>query len=104
MTFKLQCHPSISNPVNCPMDTNVNIEISANSEDFCTAVNVNIDLTGTLKSYQDAARANPKDAFLLGQTSFFRAQVQIPKATLKETKIVRVQWEQGNATKVLFDY
>jgi hypothetical protein len=105
MTLKLQCHPSISNPVNCPLDANrdVNIEISANSEDFCTAVNVNIDLSGTLKSYQDAAYATPKDAFLLGQTSFFRAQVQSPKATLKETKIVRVQWEQGNATKVLFD-
>jgi hypothetical protein len=39
----------------------------------------------------------------MGQTSFLRAQVQSPKATLKETKIVRVQWEQGNATKVLFD-
>jgi hypothetical protein len=76
---------------NCPLDANrdVNIEISANSEDFCTAVNVNIDLTGTLKSYQDAARATPKDAFLLGQTSFFRAQVQSPKATLKETKILK---------------
>jgi hypothetical protein len=105
MTLKLQCHPSISNPINCPLDANrdVNIEISANSEDFCTAVNVNIDLTGTLKSYQDATHTVVKDAFLLGQTSFFQAAVQSPKASLKETKIIRVQWDQGNLTKVLYD-
>jgi hypothetical protein len=105
MTLKLQCHPSITNPVNCPLDANrdVNIEISANSEDFCTAVNVNIDLTGTLKSYQDDSHTIVKDAFLLGQTSFFQAAVQSPKASLKETKIIRVQWDQGNLTKVLYD-
>jgi hypothetical protein len=105
MTFKLQCHPSIENPINCPLDANrdINIEISANSEDFCTTVNLNIDLTGTLKSYQDETHTIVKDAFLLGQTSFFQAAVQSPKATLQENKIIRVQWDQGNLTKVLYD-
>eukprot|EP01080_Neovahlkampfia_damariscottae_P012524 gene12524-6347_t len=105
MKLKLKCHPSITNAADCPLDSNrdVTIEISANSENFCSVVNVNINLSGTLKSYQDVSHTIRKDAFLLGQTSFFKAEVSSPKATLKETKIVRVQWEQGNSTKVLFD-
>eukprot|EP01080_Neovahlkampfia_damariscottae_P013046 gene13046-8183_t len=105
MNFKLKCHPSITNAADCPLDANrdVSIEISANSENFCSVVNVNINLSGTLKAYQDITHTIRKDAFLLGQTSFFKAEVSSPKATLKETKIVRVQWEQGNLTKVLFD-
>ena len=105
MKFVLKCHPSITNAADCPLDANknVDIEISANSEDFCSVVNVNINLSGSLKAYQDVSHTITKNAFLLGQTSFFKAEVSSPKATLKETKIVRVQWEQGNLTKVLFD-
>eukprot|EP01080_Neovahlkampfia_damariscottae_P005533 gene5533-9355_t len=86
MKLKLKCHPSITNAADCPVDSNrdVTIEISANSENFCSVVNVNINLSGTLKSYQDVSHTIRKDAFLLGQTSFFKA-------------------EQGNSTKVLFD-
>eukprot|EP01080_Neovahlkampfia_damariscottae_P003115 gene3115-5285_t len=105
MKYQLKCHPSITNAADCPLDANreVTIEISANSENFCSVVNVNINLSGTLKAYQDVSHTIRKDAFLLGQTSFFKAEVTSPKATLKETKIVRVQWEQGNLTKVLYD-
>eukprot|EP01080_Neovahlkampfia_damariscottae_P000982 gene982-9889_t len=105
MNFKIKCHPLITNIDDCPLTTNrdVVVEISANSESFCSVVNININLSGTLKAYQDEFHKIRKDAFLLGQSSFFKAEVSSPKATLKETKIVRVQWEKGNLTKVVYD-
>ena len=105
MKFVLKCHPSITNAADCPLDANraVEIDISANSENFCSVVSVDIKLTGTLRAYQDEAHTIRKNAYLLGQTSFFKAEVSSPQATLKESKIVRVQWTQGNLTKVLFD-
>jgi len=105
-SFKLSCHPSITNPANCPLDlnnNNVRIQISANSENFCTAANVNINLVGTLTSYSDNTYQVPKNAFLLDQRSYFQAQVSSPKATLKSSTLIRAQWTQGNITKVLYD-
>ena len=67
MKFKLKCHPSILSDVDCPLGTNrdVEIQISANSENFCTKVQVNIELSGTLKAYEEETHINRKDAFLL---------------------------------------
>jgi len=103
--FKLGCHPSITNPSNCPLTGNEEaiIQFDSNSEDFCTQVQMNIELTGTLKSYQESTFQNLKNSFLVGSTSYFKADVASPKATIKSASISRVQFSQNSQTFVLFD-
>jgi len=105
--FKISCHPSITDPKNCPLDPNNRdalIEISANSETFCAKAKVTIDLFGGLSSFADKTFQTPKSSFLSEQRVYFLAQVQSSKATITSATIIRVQWAQSETSQqVLYD-
>lgn len=86
-----------------PGPDGVIIDIIANSENFCTTAYFNIELTGSLSSFQDKSCLIPKTSFLSGQTSYFKAMVNSPKATLKSTTIQRVEFTLYNSSTVLYD-
>jgi hypothetical protein len=104
--FKYKCHPSITKDELCPLsekDKNVEIVLDVNSENFCSSLNVNVDISGNIKSYKDDSYSNLKDIFLEEETSFFKVEVKSSQASIKETKVIRVHYEKGNLTTVLFD-
>jgi len=106
--LKIKCHPLITNPADCPLSSNTDnntaiVQIDINSEDFCTKAEIDIKLTGNLKSYEDAALTVEKNAFLQDSTVYFKATVGSTQATLKTSTIKRVQLIKGNQTNVLYD-
>jgi hypothetical protein len=82
------------------------IDMTLNSEDFCTAVNVNIDITGTLGAYQSMNYINLKESFGMRETAYFKVKVSSPKATLSSVTLERIQLVlpfNQNETQVLVD-
>lgn len=106
LTFDLECQPSRSG-VNCPLkpgEDTVTINFRLESEDFCPKVIENIDLSGALTTYQDAPRTVPKEAFLDGQTIYFKSKLNSNEATIIQTKIgvfdVRFLSDNGTVIRV----
>jgi hypothetical protein len=96
INFKLQCHPSIVDPVNCPLDSTNNnavATLTVDSENFCVTAGINVGLIGTLKSYSDNAFTVQKSAYSHGNTAYFRASLASSQAFLTGCKIISVQWE-----------
>jgi hypothetical protein len=107
INFKLRCHPSIIDPVNCPLDSSNNdavATLTVDSENFCITAGVNVGLVGTLNSYSDAAFTITRSAYVHGNTAYFRASMGSPQAFLTGCKIVSVQWEDETSlvTQVLY--
>jgi hypothetical protein len=105
-SFVLKCHPSITNPANCPLDPanrSVKILFTANSEDFCSVARVEINISGILQSFSDNTYSVQKNSFLMDARAFFKATISSPKATLKTCTLTRVQWSGPVETNVLFD-
>jgi hypothetical protein len=85
----------------CPLDANTNSALIASkviSEDFCQIVRFDIDLSGALAVYQDAAHTTPKTAFLPTQTAFFLATVWSSKATIVNADITDVTYALPDGT------
>jgi hypothetical protein len=82
------------------------IDMTLNSEDFCAAVNVNIDITGTLNAYQSNSYLLLKESFGMRETAYFKVKVSSPKATLSSVTLERIQIVlpfNQNETQVLMD-
>jgi hypothetical protein len=102
-TFKLKCDPNFLS--NCGINTNdtIKVQISANSEDFCTVANVDIKLTGILQTFQDEQYQNTSTSFRFGSTSYYQATIISSQAKLKSSTIMRVEISNINKTSVLID-
>merc|ERR1711916_243488 len=102
--IKLKCNSLFQG--NCPLGSSgefAQIQIDVNSEEFCTAVNLDIKLKGSLKSYEDNQYTTPKSAFLQNQIGYFQAVLSSDQATLLTSTIKRAQITYDNTTKVFYD-
>jgi hypothetical protein len=104
--FKFKCNPAMTKDDLCPLGENeklVDVVLNVNSEDFCSSLKVNVNIQGSLKSYKDNLYSTGKSVFLEDETAFFHVETKSSQASIRETKVIRVQVEQGNLSKVLFD-
>jgi len=52
-----------------------NVQFSLTSENFCAEVGVEVSLTGTMTSFEDAALVTPKTAFIVGRVGYFLVKI-----------------------------
>jgi len=76
--------------------------ISILSEDFCAKVSVKVAISGSLNSFDSASYLVPKSQFIVNQTSFFRAEVESPDATLTSSVVRSVKLVSGAEQILLF--
>jgi fibro-slime domain-containing protein len=76
--YRMNWTVACPNLTNCPVDPTTNstgIDFTLQSEDFCAEITVEVGLTGTLLSYNDATFTTERTAFVVGQTSFYLVSV-----------------------------
>jgi hypothetical protein len=76
--------------------------ISILSEDFCAKVSVKVAISGALSSFDSASYLVPKTQFIVNQTSYFRAEVQSPDATLTSSVVRSVKLVSGAEQILLY--
>jgi len=100
-----QADPNNGNRVAaCAIETGASssADISILSEDFCAKVSVKVAISGTLSVYDSNAYTTPKTNFLQNQTSFFRADITSPDASLESATIQSVKLVSGQQQILLF--
>jgi hypothetical protein len=84
-------------PASCAInnDATASAAISILSEDFCAKVSVKITISGTLTSFDSATYLVPKSQFIVNQSSYFKAEVASPDATLTSSVVRSVKLVSG---------
>ena len=90
LAFEFACHPQY-NASDCPLQGEAGrVEFRLTSGDLCALFEEEVDLNGALASYL-ADYATPRDAFLLGQTAYWRADVRSTKVSIVAANITRAE-------------
>lgn len=103
IAFEYICHPS---EADCPIDDasrSGTATVSITSADLCPSTVVDVGLSGTLASYEDAGFAIPRAAFTVGQTTHFLAETESSDAEIIATSILTIQHELSGAVTLLYD-
>lgn len=82
---------------NCPPGSGV-IASQITSEDICSVVRIDIDLTGSMKVYSDDTFTSPASAFLPGQSAVFLTNVGSTKAIIASSSISDVFYTMPDGT------
>jgi hypothetical protein len=82
---------------NCPPGSGV-IASQITSEDICSVVRIDIDLTGSMRVYSDDTFTSPADAFLPGQSAVFLTNVGSTKAIIASSSISDVFYTMPDGT------
>jgi len=108
LLWNLTCQPdpvSGARVAACAIDTasaQASAAISILSEDFCAKVSVKVNIAGTLASFDSASYLTPRTQFIVNQTTYYRASLQSPDATLQSSVIRSVKLVSGAEQILLF--
>lgn len=94
--FKVSCQSGTCE------DQDSSISVQVDSEDFCTQTTIDIGLTGTQQSFSSSAFNTLQSQFKYDETAFFRVLTSSSQVALSTTRIMRVQWETSQTSKLLF--
>jgi len=83
--------------------TFISFDFFVETTDFCTERALQINLVGSLTSYNNALFNTPTTSFVVGNTAFFRVNVNSNNAIILETRIRKVFLSTAGESKLLFD-
>lgn len=103
--YSIACQPSAGS--SCPLDSSTDtgtITMNIESEYFCPQIIQDVDVSGSLESYEDSGHTHHKNGFFLGETIYFEILLNSSKATIINTTVQDfsvILWNSDN--KLLYD-